>query len=62
MTTISKKFAPVPPPSVLDRKGNDRLLAALIAKHHEPRYDIAPQIMAAARATARRVEAAAGPQ
>jgi hypothetical protein len=28
MTTISKKFAPVPPPSVLDRKGVDRLLAA----------------------------------
>jgi hypothetical protein len=59
MTTISKKFAAPPPPSVLDKRGNDRLLVALIAKHHEPRYDIAPQITAAARATARRVEAAA---
>jgi hypothetical protein len=54
---FSEKFAPQPPPSVLDRKGVDRLLAALIAKHHEPRYDIAPQIRAAARA-ARHVEAA----
>jgi hypothetical protein len=61
MTTISKKtlLAPEPPPSVLDRQGIDRLLVMLIAKHHEPRYDIAPQIMAATRATARRVEAAA---
>jgi hypothetical protein len=32
MTTISKKtlFAPVPPPSALDRKGVDRLLMMLL--------------------------------
>jgi hypothetical protein len=61
MTTISKKtlLAPEPPPSVLDKRGNDRLLPALIAKHHEPRYDIAPEITAATRVTKRRVEAAA---
>jgi hypothetical protein len=34
-------------------------LQKLIEIHGEPRYDIAPEIMAAPRATARRVEVAA---
>jgi hypothetical protein len=61
MSTISKKtlLAPEPPPSVLDRHGVDRLLMRLIAKHRTPRADIAREITAATRATARRVEAAA---
>jgi hypothetical protein len=32
---------------------------ALVAEHHEPRYDIAPEIAAWARVTARHVETAA---
>jgi hypothetical protein len=55
MTTISKKMllAPEPLPSVLDRQGVDRLLMRLVAKHHEPRYDIAPEIATATRPTTR---------
>jgi hypothetical protein len=33
--------------SVLDQNGVDRLLHKLIAKHHEPRFDIAPELRGA---------------
>jgi hypothetical protein len=61
MSAPSKKtiYALEPPPSVFDRHGRDRLLDKLIAKHGEPRYDIAPEIAAWARVTARHVETAA---
>jgi hypothetical protein len=34
-----------PPLSTLDRTGTDRLLDRLRAKHHEPRFDIAPELL-----------------
>jgi hypothetical protein len=50
----------IPLLSTLDHHGNDRLLLALIAVHGAAgRPDIAPEITAAMRATARMVEEAA---
>jgi hypothetical protein len=54
-----RRIEEVPLLCVLDGHDVDRLLLKLRKAHGEPRYDIAPEIAAAMRATARRVEAAA---
>jgi hypothetical protein len=60
MAMTNKVEQDLPPPTVLDRRGIDGLLMRLIAVHGEGgRPDIAPEITAAERETARRVEAAA---
>lgn len=46
---LAKKLVEPPPPSTLDQHGRDPLLDRLIAEHHEPRFDIAPQLQTEAR-------------
>jgi hypothetical protein len=46
------------PVSVLDRLGVDPLLAKLIEVHGAPRFDYAPELRAAARATTARAKEA----
>jgi hypothetical protein len=48
----------LPLPSTLDARGVDRLLAKLRAAHGKPRFDIAPELKAETRVTARRVSSA----